>query len=46
MNNGGVVRGRSVFNYAAAESATKVRPGDVIALTRSDFERLAAAFLR
>lgn len=44
MNNGGVMRGNNVIRYGSEESVTKVKIGDLIALTKSDFERLSAAF--
>jgi len=44
MNNGGVMCGNNVIKYVAQNSVAKVDIGDPIALTKSDFERLSAAF--
>jgi hypothetical protein len=44
MNNSGIMRGNNVIKYVAQNSVAKVDIGDPIALTKSDFEGLSAAF--
>src|SRR5581483_2656829 len=41
MNNDGIFRGNNVIKYMPTESVTGLEPGDRIALTAKDFERLA-----
>jgi hypothetical protein len=45
MNNGGILRGSKVIKFIPEESVLKLRVGDRVRLTVTDFERLAEAFL-
>ena len=44
MNNGGVFQGNNVIKYVPEDSVVKLRPGDTIKLSASDFQRLSTAF--
>jgi hypothetical protein len=44
MNNDGVLRGNKVVKFVPEESVTKLKIGDRIQLSESQFESLAAAF--
>ena len=44
MNNGGVFQGNNVIKYVPDDSVVKLRAGDTIALSASDFQRLSTAF--
>jgi hypothetical protein len=45
MNNGGTLRKINVIKYVPEGSVLKLKIGDPIRLTESDFERLSTAFL-
>jgi hypothetical protein len=45
MNNDGVMRGNKVIKLKPEETVLKTEPGDRIALSAADFERLSDAFL-
>ena len=44
VNNYGVLRVGPALRFVPEETVLGLRPGDTIALTRSDFERLSSAF--
>ena len=45
MNNGGQLHGNNVIKYKPEESVLKLQPGDQIAISAAQFERLSNAFL-
>jgi hypothetical protein len=45
MNNDGVMRGNKVIRLEPGETVLQIEPGDRIALSAEQFERLANAFL-
>jgi len=45
MDNGGVLRANKVIRLKPGETVLKIEPGDRIALSAAQFERLADAFL-
>lgn len=44
MNNRGVLRVGNLIKFIPEETVLKLRPGDAIALSQEDFERLSTAF--
>ena len=45
MNNDGVLLGNNVIKYVTEQAVVKLKIGDSIKLTETEFEQLAAAFL-
>jgi hypothetical protein len=44
MNNDGILRGNSAFQYVPEDSVLGLKVGDLIRLTSGQFERLSTAF--